>query len=164
MPYSYFLVGGAGLLRSLRAPSLPVGPVRSCEIYCPRIRDRISRYLSVATSASPYAFSFSIFFPFSFAVVRRLIVAALARSARYTVVPLSRTFVDPARGERSSGYCFRHRSVGRRRGPFVRKISRLSRCVTPRGSQATLRGGGSRRRPYPPVCLFVCLIQSGYSQ
>jgi hypothetical protein len=29
-------------------------------------------------------------------------------------VPLSRTFVDPARGERSSGYCFRHRSVGRR--------------------------------------------------
>jgi hypothetical protein len=100
--------------RSLRAPSLPVGPARSCEIYCPRIRDGISRHPSVATSASLYAFSFSISFPFSFAVVWRLVVAALARSARYAVVPLSRTFVDPARGERSSGYCLRRRSVGRR--------------------------------------------------
>jgi hypothetical protein len=107
---------------SLRAPSLPVGLTRSCEIYCPRIRDEISRHPSVATSASLYAFSFSFFFPFFLAVVQRLIVASFARSARRAAVPPLRPFVDPVQGERSSGCCFRRRSSaggGSPWGPFV---------------------------------------------
>ena len=65
-------------------------------------------------------------------MVRRLVVAALARSARHAIMPLLRAFVDPAQGERSSGYCFRRRSVGRRLVAealgglsFVRSLSSL---------------------------------------
>jgi len=51
------------------APLLPVGYARSCKIYCPCIRNGLSRHSSVATLASLCAFSFSFSIAFFFTVI-----------------------------------------------------------------------------------------------